>query len=51
MARAPVLLGEAADSKSGADDADEDEDHPDQDDEMSEVLAQGEAHGGLLTSV
>jgi len=52
MARTPVLFGEAvADSKPGPDDSNEDEDHPDQDDEMSEVFAQGEADHGLLANV
>src|SRR4051812_1851939 len=51
MARTPVLLGEAADPKAGADDAEEDKDHPDQHDEMSEVFAQRKARHGLLASV
>lgn len=52
MAWTPVLFGELmAHSSPGADDADEDEDHPNQDDEMSEVFAQWKTDGGWLAHV
>jgi hypothetical protein len=44
MARTPVLVGTpAVEAHPGADDADQDEDHADEDDEVSGVLTQWEA--------
>jgi hypothetical protein len=52
MARTPVLVGTpVVEAYPGADDADQDEDHADEDDEVSGVLTQGEARDPQLGDV
>jgi hypothetical protein len=52
MAKTPVVVGTpAADLHPGADDADQDEDHADEDDEVSGVLSQREARDSLIVHV
>jgi hypothetical protein len=52
MERTPVLLGlSAVESNAGADDPDKDEDHPDEHDEVSRVLAEWEARHGPVIHV
>jgi hypothetical protein len=52
MARTPVLVGTpVAESHPGADDADQDEDHADEDDEVSGVLTQWKARDPRLGDV
>jgi hypothetical protein len=52
MARTPVLVGTpVAEAHSGADDADQDEDHADEDDQVSGVLTQWKARDLRLRHV